>query len=826
MDKKYAKVIIDNRAHSTDKPYTYLIKPEMIDILEIGMRVLVPFGMGNRKIIGIVIETCDSYEGNYKLKSIIDILDDKPLIGKDLIDLSMWMSEEYLSPYLDSLQTVLPPGNFKEVKSYISIGEEYGCYKGELNSFEKDILDFILNQEKEIDLDLIRENFKDKNLIKTIKYLENLNLINSSLKVETTIEKKYEKYISLVYEDLSYKEIVEKLGKRSYKQIEIVDYLMGLEPIPLKTLMKTTNASLSTIKTVEKKGLIEIFEREIYREPIKTYIKPYEKHKLTKEQGNALGIILNNIRNQSSQNKFLIHGVTGSGKTEIYLQLVEEMLNLNKDSIVLVPEISLTPQTVERFVGRFGDNVAILHSRLSYGERFDQWRKIKEGKVKIVVGARSAVFAPFNNLGLIIIDEEHESTYKSGMNPKYSAIEVAEKRCEQLGAYLVKGSATPSLESYYKAKSENIKLINLKERVNNKALPEVKVIDMREELNNGNTSIFSEELYYSIDKNLKENKQTILFLNRRGYSTFVSCRQCGYVVKCNSCDISMTYYMTENKLKCHYCGLAINPPNLCPICKSKYIKYFGIGTEKVEDYTKKLFPKARVERMDMDTTSKKGSHETILQNMKDEKIDILIGTQMIGKGLDFKNVTLVGIIAADTSLNLPDFRASERTFQLVTQVAGRAGRGDFPGKVIVQSYNPDHYSIQASKEHDYIGFYNKEILLRKEFNYPPFTNIISITIYGENRNRVIKASQDIYSALIEKININRLEKIQDNIIGPSPAALEKIKNNFRYQILIKSPDECMKKLKEIIEWVCIINRDKLDLTDIKLNIDINSNSIL
>ena len=826
MNEKYAKVIINNRGHSTDKPYTYLIKPEMVDIIEIGMRVLVPFGMGNRKIIGIVIEICHSYEGNYKLKNIIDILDDKPLISKDLIDLSMWMSEEYLSPYLDSLQTVLPPGNFKEVKSYISIGEEYGYYKGQLNSSEKEIINFILNQDKEVDLDLIRENFSDNNLIKTIKNLENLNLINSSLKVETSIEKKYEKYISLVNEDLDYEEIVKILGKRSYKQIEIVDYLIGLEPIPLKTLMKTTKASLSTIKAVEKKGLIEVFEKETYREPIKNHIKPYEKHKLTKEQENALYTILNNIRKQSSENKFLIHGVTGSGKTEIYLQLVEEILSLNKDSIVLVPEISLTPQTVERFVGRFGDNVAILHSRLSYGERFDQWRKIKEGKVKIVVGARSAVFAPFNNLGLIIIDEEHESTYKSAMNPKYSAIEVAEKRCEQVGAYLVKGSATPSIESYYRAKEGNIGLINLKERVNNKALPEVKIIDMREELNKGNTSIFSEELYYAIDKNLKENKQTILFLNRRGYSTFVSCRQCGYVVKCNSCDISMTYYMTENKLKCHYCGLAINPPNICPVCKSKYIKYFGIGTEKVEAHTKQLFPKARVGRMDMDTTSKKGSHETILQNMKDGKIDILIGTQMISKGLDFKNVTLVGIIAADTSLNLPDFRASERTFQLVTQVAGRAGRGDFPGKVIVQSYNPEHYSIQSSREHDYIGFYNKEILLREEFNYPPFTNIISITIYGENRNKVIKTSQDIYNALISKISINGMEKIQDNIIGPNPAALEKIKNNFRYQILIKSPDKYMKKLKEIIEWVCIVNRDKLDLTGIKLNIDINPNSIL
>ena len=825
MDKKYAKVIIDNRAHNTDKPYTYLIKPEMVDIIQKGMRVLVPFGMGNRKIIGIIIEICDDYEEKYKLKEIIDIVDDKALITEDLLDLSLWMSKEYLSPYLDSLQTVLPPGDFKKVKTYIS-AVNHNNYNEKLNSLEKGIMDFVLNHGNTVDLDLIKENFKDNNLLKTIRKLEKVNLISSNLKIETTIEKKYEKYVSLIDKNLSYEEMVKAIGKRSYKQIEVVEYLKEKKTLPLKNLMQSTNTSLSTIKSVEKKGLIEIFEKEIFREPIDTDIKPYEKHKLSKDQKQAVDIILNNIKNQSKENKFLIHGVTGSGKTEIYLQLVEEMIKSNRDSIILVPEISLTPQTIDRFVGRFGDNVAVLHSRLSYGERFDQWRKIKEGKVKIVVGARSAVFAPFNNLGLIIIDEEHESTYKSGMNPKYSTIEVAEKRCEQLGAYLVKGSATPSIESYFKAKNGDIKLINLDKRVNNKKMPDVKIIDMREELNKGNTSIFSEELYYAIEKNLKDKRQTILFLNRRGYSTFVSCRQCGYVVKCNSCDISMTYYMAENKLKCHYCGLAINPPKLCPVCKSKYIKYFGIGTEKVEDYTKQLFPKARVERMDMDTTSKKGSHESILRNMKDEKIDILIGTQMIGKGLDFKNVTLVGIIAADTSLNLPDFRASERTFQLVTQVSGRAGRGDADGRVIVQSYNPEHYSIQTSKEHDYLAFYNKEILLRKEFNYPPFSNILSITIYGENINSVIKASRDIYNALTREMSINGLKDIIKDITGPNPAPLEKIKNNFRFQILIKSPDKHMEKLKEIIEWVCIINRDELDLTQIKLNVDIDPNSIL
>ena len=826
MDKKYAQVIIDNKASSTDRPYTYLIEPEMADIIQEGMRVLVPFGIGNRKIIGIIIRIDNYYEGNFKLKNIIDIIDDKPLISKDLIELSMWMSKEYLSTYLDAFQRVLPPGDFKEVKTYISLEEGLSVSKSELNPLEKNIIDLISNKENRVELKTIKDFIDNRDVLKTINRLEKAGTVKTSLEVETTIEKKYEKYVSLVDEFSSHEDIVEKVGKRSYKQIEIVEYLLGLEPLPLKKLMKSTNSSLSTIKAVEKKGIIEIFNQEIYRNPIKDNIKPYKKHALSIEQKYCVDTILHSIKNKDKKNKFLIHGVTGSGKTEIYLQLVEEMIKLNKDSIVLVPEISLTPQTIERFVGRFGDNVAVLHSRLSYGERFDQWRKIKEGKVKIVVGARSAVFAPFSNLGLIIIDEEHETTYKSSMNPKYSAIEVAEKRCEQFEAYLIKGSATPSIESYYKAQNGDIKLLNIKERINNKSLPEVKVIDMREELHKGNRSIFSKELYEAIEKNLIDKKQTILFLNRRGYSTFVSCRQCGYVVKCNSCDISMTYYMKDNKLKCHYCGLAINPPNLCPVCKSKYIKYFGIGTEKVEAYTKKIFPKAKVKRMDLDTTGRKGSYESMLQGMKDEKIDILIGTQMIAKGLDFKNVTLVGIIAADTSLNLPDFRASERTFQLITQVAGRAGRGDFEGKVIVQTYSPDHYSIQSSKEHDYLTFYNKEILLRKEFDYPPYSNIISIVIYGEKREKVLTISNEVYNSLIKEMTRRGLDNILDNLVGPNPAPLERIKNNYRFQILIKFQDKYMKKLKDIVEWVCILNKDKIDLAGIKLNIDVNPNSIL
>lgn len=827
MNKKYAEVIIDNRGSSTDKPYTYIIEPDMVETIEEGMRVLVPFGRGNRVIKGIVINIKDCYEEGYSLKSIIDTLDDKPLISKDMIQLSLWMSEQYLSPYIETFQTLLPPGDFKEVKTYIILKEDSPSIdKDKLSLLEKEIIHLLIGQGSKMELEIIKNKINNKSIKKIINRLEDLGIIETSLEIQTSIDKKYERYISIVDKSMSNESMLEIIGKRSYKQLEIANFLLTIDEISIKELMTETNSSLSTIKALEDKGIIRISEKEVYRTPIKQNIKPYKKHQLSFDQKNAVDTILSSIKNKDRTNKFLIHGVTGSGKTEIYLQLVEEMIKYGKETIVLVPEIALTPQTIERFVGRFGNNVAVLHSKLSFGERFDQWRKIKEGKVQIVVGARSAIFAPFNNLGLIIIDEEHENTYKSSMNPKYDAIEVAEKRCEQIGGYLVKGSATPSMESYYRSQKGEIRLINLDKRINNRKLPKVKIIDMRQELNMGNKSIFSRELYEAIDENLKKGRQTILFLNRRGYSTFISCRQCGYVVKCNECSISMTYHMKDNKLKCHYCGLAINPPKICPDCKSKYIKYFGIGTEKVEEFTKQLFPKAIVKRMDMDTTSKKGSHENILDKMKNQKIDILIGTQMVAKGLDFNNVTLVGIIAADTSLNLPDFRSSERTFQLITQVAGRAGRGDFDGKVVVQTYNPEHFSINCAKEHDYVNFYNMEIALRKEFNYPPFTNIISIVIYGEDSRHVATKTEEVYNLIIEDMENRGIGFLSKDVTGPLPAPLEKIKNNYRYQILIKCENKYLKELKTIIEWVCISNGYKINFQQVKFNIEINPSSIL
>lgn len=814
---KYAEVIIDNRASSVDRPFTYAINA-FEDIAKEGMRVVIPFGRGNKPIKGFIIGIIDKLDNDeYKVKNILDVIDTKPLVSKELISLGLWMKDRYLSPYLDSLQPILPPGDFKEIQIFIELKDNKEL---SYNNNEKKILEY-LKINGTSNLEDIKSKLDISNINPIIKKLEDDEIIDIIMDIKTVINKKYEKWVKV--EDLDGDKGHEIIGGRSKKQLLIYDYLLKVKEIPVKEILAELSTSLSTLRSLEEKNLISIYEKEITRNPLSRSIPKYNKHLLNHQQYLVFTNIMKSIDEDRDEN-FLIHGITGSGKTEVYLQLVEEMLRMNKDTIILVPEISLTPQTIDRFVGRFGEEVAVLHSKLSQGERFDQWRSIREGKVKIVVGARSAVFAPFSNLGLIIIDEEHENTYKSSQNPKYDTIEVALKRNELEGATVVMGTATPSMETYYNSQIGRFKLLELKERATRGELPEVVLVDMRLELVNGNKSIFSLELYNELKRNLENKKQTILFLNRRGFSTFVSCRSCGYVAKCHNCDISMTYHRNIDKLRCHYCGDTANSPEICPSCGSRYIKYFGIGTEKVEEQTKDLFPDARVVRMDSDTTSEKGSFDEILERMKRGEIDILIGTQMISKGLDFPNVTLVGIIAADTTLNLPDFRSPEKAFQLVTQVAGRSGRGDYPGKVILQTYNPDHYSIIFSKDQDYNSFYNMEIGLRKEFLYPPFINLISILIYGDNISKVKEKSHKLYD-IIKTYMLNNHIDISKFLIGPNPAPIEKIKRNYRWNILIKAKDDEMEGLKRLIHRVCILDEEKIK-EGIKFSIDINPQTIL
>ena len=604
---------------------------------------------------------------------------------------------------------------------------------------------------------------------------------------------------------------------RSEKHIRVLKFLLDNEGIEACELEKIMNVSQSVLKTLEKNGYIRFEERKYERNPlIHKNVQRDEKLELNEQQKSAYNQIEFMIENEEFA-EFLLHGVTGSGKTEIYLQLIEKVLELGKRAMVLVPEISLTPQIVDRFLARFGNCIAVLHSKLSNGERFDEWSKIREGKAKIVIGARSAIFAPISDLGILIIDEAHDASYKSDMSPRYHAKEIARYMAKVNNFPLILGSATPDVVDYYKAKNFDKELIELSERANNATLPEISVVDMRNELAIGNRSMFSLKLQEEISKNLERNEQIILFINRRGYSTFVMCRDCGHTMKCKNCNIALTYHSLENKLKCHYCGYEERIPRSCPECGSNKIKYFGTGTQKVESEIQKLFPNVTTIRMDIDTVTKKNSHEMILNKFKNENINILVGTQMIAKGHHFPNVTLVGIIAADSSLNIGDYRAEERTFQTITQVSGRAGRGEKLGRVIVQTYNPDNYAIVCSQKQDYEKFYDGEIQLRKSLNYPPFCDIILLRIHSQNEEKVKKISEKIYIELKKQNNDNLL------IYKPVPSPIDKIQNTYRWRIVIKGKLN-KKAVNTINNVIKLFYNSKMK--EVSLIVDTNPNNMM
>ena len=608
---------------------------------------------------------------------------------------------------------------------------------------------------------------------------------------------------------------------KSDKQIRTLRFLMENGEALVSDIEMFADSSRAVVNTLCKNGYVEIVEKKIERDPFEGKdVERTEKLVLTEEQQNAFDTI-SNWMDDMLFSEFLIYGVTGSGKTEIYLQLIEKALSEGKSSILLVPEISLTPQTVNRFIARFGKElIAVLHSKLSVGERYDQWHKINEGKAKVVIGARSAIFAPVQNLGIVIIDEEHDSSYKSEMVPKYNAKEEARYICEQVNVPLVLGSATPDLETYYKAKKEEITLLSLSKRANHAELPDIEIVDLREELAKGNKSMISTRLYAEIENNLKNKKQTILYLNRRGFSTFVMCRKCGYTVKCKNCNINLTYHSNSNKLKCHYCGYEEKVVTKCPECGSEQIRYFGMGTQKLEFEINKLFPSASTIRMDIDTVSKKNSHEQILEKFKNENIDILIGTQMVVKGHHFPNVTLVGVIAADGSLNIDDFRANERTFQILTQVAGRAGRGEDKGRVIIQTYNPDNFSIECAKKQDYDLFYNTEIALRKQLKYPPFCDIIVIGFTSDNEKTVQNTAEKIHQYLKQRVITENWGII---LYKALPAPIDRIKNKFRWRILIKCifSEDIIRLMNDMLE-VYYNGRFK----DTRISIDLNPTNMM
>ena len=569
---------------------------------------------------------------------------------------------------------------------------------------------------------------------------------------------------------------------KSPKQIRVLNFLKDNEGIYSVELQNYTDTTTAILNNLEKKGYIEIIEEQIRRNPfIHKEVKRDSKLTLTKQQQEAFNCVKEKI-NSNKFEQFLLYGVTGSGKTEVYLQLIEEALKQGKKAIVLVPEISLTPQMVDRFLARFGMQIAVLHSKLSIGERFDEWERIKNNEANIVIGARSAIFAPITNLGIVIIDEEHDSSYKSDMSPRYQAKDIAKYFCKINNVPLVLGSATPDISDFYLAKTGKMKILELTYRANNSNLPSVEIVDLREELASGNKFMISEKLKKEIENNIKDKKQTILFLNRRGFSTFVMCRECGFTAKCKNCNIALTYHKNESKLKCHYCGFETKNITNCPICKSNKIKYFGAGTQKLEQEINEIFPMASTIRMDIDTITKKNSHEEILDKFKKEGIDILIGTQMVVKGHHFPKVTLVGVIAADSSLNIDDFRASERTFQIITQVAGRAGREGLPGKVIIQTYNKDHFAIEHAKKQDYDKFYEDEIKIRKQLKYPPFCDIIVANISSKDEKETKEVSDFLYQNLKKAF-----PEFENKVLvyKPVPSPINKIKNRYRWRIIIK-----------------------------------------
>lgn len=607
------------------------------------------------------------------------------------------------------------------------------------------------------------------------------------------INKKFDTYYYLNKDIVCY-------GKLSASQDRIINLCMEKEYVLRKELV---DISLSSLNTLIKKNILLEKKLEHYRLSYNEKIEP--KKELTEAQMKVVNEVLLN----KGYCPYLLYGVTGSGKTEVYMELIEDALNRGKTSIVLVPEISLTPQMILRFQKRFGDNIAAIHSALSDGEKYDEWRRIVKGEAKIVIGARSAIFAPLKNIGMIIIDEEHSDSYKQDdSNPRYSAKDVALIRAKYHDCPLIMGSATPSLEAFARAKKGVFKLLELPNRINGKELPKINIIDMNEIIKK-TKGHFSEELLAAISLRLKKKEQVILLLNRRGYSSFVTCKNCGYTFKCPNCDITLTYHKSSRTLRCHYCGYGTKVYDTCPNCHEKSINDLGVGTEKIEEELGKLFPESRILRMDFDTTSRKGMHEKMITAFKNQEYDILLGTQIVSKGLDFDNVTLVGVINADTSLNIPDFRSSETTFSLLAQVAGRAGRSTKEGEVIIQTFNPDHYAIQYTKKHDYLGFYNKEMFIRRELKYPPFYYICYLKISG-------KDSDYIYGEVnkIKKVLENKLENTI--ILGPSPCTIFKLNNIYRYGIILKYKKE--DNLREVLDKIIDHYKDNS-----KLKLDINFN---
>ena len=761
-----AQVIVDVSAYPVDRPFDYLIPKDWEELIDTGCRVKVPFGPRNVLgfVVGLANETDVPIE---KIKPVAEILDLEPILTDEMLALAKWLKLQTICYEVDALQVMLPGALRAKYEKFVILTTESQNLPQMLQPFfEKTIKVNVKLFEKAALLKPLKQAVREGHL-----------MIENEVKQKGKMKQVRKVQIATLSE---LEEVEKTISTRAQKQKQLVEWMKenSGKIYPPDDICDALQITTVVLNSVIDKGAAKFIQQEVYRDPYTKDIVPTDFLQLTTEQQHALTKITNAIDEKRTET-FLLHGITGSGKTEIYLQAIQKTIADGKEAIVLVPEISLTPQMTERFKSRFGDLVAVMHSGLSVGEKYDEWRKVQQGKVKVVVGARSAVFAPFKNLGLLILDEEHESTYKQEDSPRYHARDVAIWRGNYYNCPVILGSATPALESYARAKKGVYTLLTLENRAKNQALPTVHIVDMREQLQAGNRSMFSQPLMDALRERLDKKEQTVLFLNRRGYSSFVLCRDCGTTVQCPNCDISLTYHRYSEKLKCHYCGHDEYVPSSCPQCQSEHIRYFGTGTQKVEEEIHKLFPEARVLRMDVDTTKQKGAHEKLLDEFGAGGADILLGTQMIAKGLDFPNITLVGVLSADTSLHLPDYRAAEKTFQLMTQVSGRAGRHDKPGEVFVQTYTPEHYAIELSKEQLYTPFYEREMHARHLAGYPPYYYIALIQVSHED----VMMAAEYAGRATEYLRSNLSFNV--SVIGPTTASISRLQNRYRYQCLIK-----------------------------------------
>lgn len=778
---QYAQVIVDVPTMQTDQPYTYLVPDEWQAVIECGMRVEVPFGEGNRHIQGFVTALpTELAESTLSLKSLIRVIDLAPVVNQELLQLADYMKDVTFSFKINCLQTMLPAAmKAAYQKKFVLLDEDHP------------VKETYFSQSNEIDWDVIEA----AGALTLFKRLREQSIVELRYLVKEKVNKKMIRYVKSLVTTENYFVFKEQLRPNALRQHQLLEQLKTT-PRETVTFYREKELLSTHLKTAEKNGWLSFEEVESYRDPFENHDFPKTlPWQLNTEQQQAVSRILA-AEAQGESTTFLLEGITGSGKTEVYLQSIAEILNKGKTAMMLVPEIALTPQMVQRFKSRFGKAVAVLHSGLSQGEKYDEWRKIERGEAQVVVGARSAVFAPLQKIGLIIIDEEHEATYKQEDTPRYHARDLAIWRSQYHHCPVILGSATPSLESRARAQKKRYELLYLTQRAHENAqLPSVTIVDLKEEYAQKNTSTFSRLLQEKISNRLQQKEQIVLLLNRRGYSSFMMCRDCGYVLPCPNCDISLTLHMDVKKMRCHYCGHQENIPKKCPDCQGEKIRYYGTGTQKVEEELQERFPSARILRMDVDTTRKKGAHEKILKAFEEQEADILLGTQMIAKGLDYPNITLVGVLNADTALNLPDFRSSERTFQLLTQVSGRAGRGAKPGEVIVQTFNPEHHSIVLAQAQDYEAFYQQEMILRHQSGYPPFYFTVKITISHPAEQVVAKKSYQIAEQLKNGLSP------ESRILGPTPSGIARIKNRYYYQIILKYKHEVHlhRMLREILE---------------------------